>query len=282
MQNKHAYVSQREVPFLPGTVLISRTDTRGIITYCNDVFEQISGYTRAELIGKSHNIVRHPDMPPQAFKWLWDTNKAGLPWRGMVKNRCKNGDHYWVRATVAPIIENNQVIGYVSVRQCPTRTQIAEAEAFYQELNKTGAEVIGKVVADEVRKLAERTANSTKDITITISEINTISGQAVTSMQGAVSEVGVGIDLIRKNGEGLKEIMSAALNVADRVGHIASASKEQSIASQEVAKNLASITSLVEHNSQSSESARTAGKALTSSADELRKAGYPLTKCALA
>ena len=144
MQNKHAYVSQRGVPFPPGTVLISKTDTRGIITYCNDVFEQISGYTRAELIGKSHNIVRHPDMPPQAFKWLWDTNKAGLPWRGMVKNRCKNGDHYWVRATVAPIIENNQVIGYVSVRQCPTRTQIAEAEAFYRELNRTGAEVIGK------------------------------------------------------------------------------------------------------------------------------------------
>jgi len=144
MQNRDANVTQREVPFPAGTVLVSKTDIKGIITYCNDAFVAISGYSREDLIGKNHNIVRHPDMPPQAFKWLWDTLKSERPWRGMVKNRCKNGDHYWVRATVAPVIENDKIIGYVSVRKPPTRAQVAEAEKYYAELNRTGAQVVSK------------------------------------------------------------------------------------------------------------------------------------------
>jgi aerotaxis receptor len=137
-------VSQKEVSFPAGAVLVSKTDTKGIITYANDAFVEISGYAREELIGKSHNIVRHPDMPPQAFKWLWDTLKSERPWRGLVKNRCKNGDHYWVKANIAPIIENSLIIGYVSVRRLPTREQVAEAEAFYRELDRTGAQVVSK------------------------------------------------------------------------------------------------------------------------------------------
>lgn len=142
MQNKHAPVTQKEVSFSDRTVLITKTDTRGVITYANDAFVEISGYARDELIGKSHNIVRHPDMPPQAFKWLWDTLKSERPWRGMVKNRCKNGDHYWVRATVSPVIEGGKIIGYVSVRKAPARSQIAEAESFYRELNQSGRQVV--------------------------------------------------------------------------------------------------------------------------------------------
>ncbi|HEX5363911.1 MAG TPA: PAS domain-containing methyl-accepting chemotaxis protein [Gallionella sp.] len=144
MQNKNAIVTKNEIPFPAGAVLVSKTDTKGVITYCNDAFEAISGFSRAELIGRSHNIVRHPDMPPQAFKWLWDTLKSERPWRGMVKNRCKNGDFYWVRATVAPIIEGGKIIGYVSVRRAPTRAQIAEAEKFYAELNQSGRQVVSK------------------------------------------------------------------------------------------------------------------------------------------
>jgi PAS domain S-box-containing protein len=144
MQNKNAFVSQKEVSFPAGSVLVSKTDTKGTITYANDAFVAISGYTREELIGTNHNIVRHPDMPPQAFKWLWDTLKLQRPWRGLVKNRCKNGDHYWVRATVAPVIEEKSVIGYVSVRRVPTREQVAAAETLYRELNRTGAEVVSK------------------------------------------------------------------------------------------------------------------------------------------
>ncbi|BBI98738.1 methyl-accepting chemotaxis protein [Ferrigenium kumadai] len=144
MQNKNAHVTQKEVPFPPGKVLISKTDIKGIITYANDAFVAISGYTREELLGKNHNIVRHPDMPPQAFKWLWNTLKAGRPWRGVVKNRSKNGDHYWVRATIAPIIENGSITGYVSVRRPPTREQVTDAEALYRKLNASGAPVMSK------------------------------------------------------------------------------------------------------------------------------------------
>lgn len=144
MQNKRAQVTQKEVFIPEGVVLITKTDTRGIITHTNDAFVAISGFTREELIGKSHNIVRHPDMPPQAFKWLWDTLKSERPWRGEVKNRCKNGDHYWVRATVSPVIEDGKIIGYVSVRKAPTRAQIAEAEGLYRELNQSGRQIVSK------------------------------------------------------------------------------------------------------------------------------------------
>ena len=144
MKNKNAFVSQKEVVLDANVVLVTKTDTKGIITYTNDAFCEIAGYTREELIGKSHNIVRHPDMPPAAFKWLWDTLKAERPWRGMVKNRCKNGDHYWVLATVATLLDDGKVVGYVSVRRAPSRAQIAEAEALYRGLNQSGAEVVSK------------------------------------------------------------------------------------------------------------------------------------------
>jgi aerotaxis receptor len=545
MQNKNAFLSQKEVSFPDGKVLISKTDAKGIITYANDEFVAISGYTREELIGKSHNIVRHPDMPPQAFKWLWDDIKAGKPWRNIVKNRCKNGDHYWVRATVSPIFEEGRITGYVSMRRAPTRSQIDEAAETYRAYSQSGAsfvsagerwkfknwslrsklqlvvqgalllvlgigqrwisarlhmdsetelELIGAqiglqiflffyigycvakyvskpldfakqeirdvlqgnfdneidistgdevgdmcreitnmqtylrmlvddiaasgrsirsisgimdkrvgqvasnalvehdhiqsiaatmeeysqsvaevasmaedsmndamamqatveennrymelsisattevaatvqsssktitelgasiqkigtiansikeiadqtnllalnaaieaarageqgrgfaVVADEVRKLAERTAASTKDIGNTISEINEISDVAVKSMQGAVAEVENGITLIRKNGKGLKEIMAAAVSVSGRVAHIASASKEQSVAGQSVANSLEKVTGLVDSNTKSVQDAKSAAESLERSADELRRAGYPLTKCAL-
>jgi methyl-accepting chemotaxis protein len=137
------------------------------------------------------------------------------------------------------------------------------------------------VVADEVRKLAERTATSTKDIAKTITEINAISDEAVASMQAAVSEVEGGITLIRKNGEGLKQIMSATMNVSERVDHIASASREQSAAGESVTQSLERITELVDSNTLSAQDAKTATEELAKSADELSKAGYPLTKCAI-
>jgi len=127
-------VTQKEQPFPHGRYLVSRTDLKGIITYANDTFVDISGFTRDELIGKNHNIIRHPDMPPQAFEQLWATVKMGRPWRGIVKNRCKNGDHYWVDACVVPVRENGRVTGYMSVRSEPSRRQVQEAEALYNRL----------------------------------------------------------------------------------------------------------------------------------------------------
>ena len=140
---KNLPVTQKEVPFPTGRYIVSKTDLKGILTYVNDTFVELSGFSREELLGKNHNIVRHPDMPPQAFADLWATIKAGLPWRGIVKNRCKNGDHYWVDALVVPVRQNDATIGYMSVRTAPSRAQVSAAEALYAQLNASGAALPG-------------------------------------------------------------------------------------------------------------------------------------------
>ncbi|MFC3609725.1 methyl-accepting chemotaxis protein [Stutzerimonas tarimensis] len=114
--------------------LISATDTHGNILYCNDEFERISGYSRDELLGSPHNLVRHPDMPEAVFALMWRYLKAGKSWMGIVKNRTKNGDHYWVNAYVTPIMENGRVSGYESVRVKPSAEQVARAEALYARI----------------------------------------------------------------------------------------------------------------------------------------------------
>ena len=123
----------------PGSALISRTDLKGIITYVDQNFIDICGYSEDELMRKNHNIVRHPDMPPAAFQNLWDTIKAGQPWNGIVKNRAKNGDFYWVEANVAPVTRNGQIVEYISVRKEPSPEQISAAENLYRQLNSGSA-----------------------------------------------------------------------------------------------------------------------------------------------
>ena len=125
-------VTNVEREFRDGETIVSKTDLKGVITYVNPYFCEMSGYTEQESIGQPHNYIRHPDMPPEAFADLWDTLKKGKPWSGMVKNRCKNGDYYWVEANVAPIREGGQTTGYLSVRSKPTRTQIEAADAAYR------------------------------------------------------------------------------------------------------------------------------------------------------
>ncbi len=125
-------VSGREYPFPIGKTLISYTDLKGMILRANDAFVQLSGFTKEELIGKSHNVVRHPDMPVEAFRDLWATLKAGRPWSGLVKNRRKDGDHYWVRAYVSPLADGS---GYVSVRVAASRQEIDSAVRLYAEMN---------------------------------------------------------------------------------------------------------------------------------------------------
>ncbi|WP_305073319.1 methyl-accepting chemotaxis protein [Propionivibrio sp.] len=115
--------------------IYSRTDLKGQITEANDAFCDVSGFSREEMLGKPHNMVRHPDMPPAAFEDMWRDLKAGLPWRGIVKNRRKDGGFYWVVANVAPVRESGQVIGYQSVRSRPTPEEIAVAEKAYARIN---------------------------------------------------------------------------------------------------------------------------------------------------
>jgi methyl-accepting chemotaxis protein len=132
-------VTDHEIVLRDDHMIVSETDLKGIITYCNHDFKEISGFSDPELIGKNHNLVRHPDMPPAAFKDLWDTVKAGRPWRGIVKNRAKNGDFYWVEAHVTPLREGERVTGYMSVRYKPSREQIRSAEELYRAINAGNA-----------------------------------------------------------------------------------------------------------------------------------------------
>lgn len=134
--------NERTLP--DGRYLVSKTDLKGIITYANDAFVDLCGFSRQELIGNNHNLVRHPDMPPSAFADLWKTIKQGLPWQGVVKNRSKNGDFYWVKAFVAPVYDGTDIVGYMSVRTKPSRNEIAAAEGLYQKIQAGSAKLASK------------------------------------------------------------------------------------------------------------------------------------------
>ncbi len=136
MARKHVQVQDSEVEFPADVQLVSTTDLRGVITYANPAFCRIAGYQVDELVGHNHNLVRHPDMPKAAFADLWDRLKEGNPWRGMVKNRCKDGRYYWVDAYVTPIYENGKISGYQSVRCKPEPQLKLVAAQAYQALLK--------------------------------------------------------------------------------------------------------------------------------------------------
>lgn len=129
-------VTSNEILLSDETLIVSKTDIKGRITYVNKDFLDISGYTEAELIGEPHNIVRHPEMPPEAFEDLWSTLKQERPWTGYVKNRAKNGDYYWVLANATPIWEGGQVAGYLSVRRKPSRDAVAAHETVYRQFKE--------------------------------------------------------------------------------------------------------------------------------------------------
>ncbi len=127
-------VSANEYVYPDGLTLVSTTDLKSRITYCNPAFIEVSGYEREELLGQPHNMIRHPDMPAEAFRDMWTTIQSGQPWSAMVKNRRKNGDYYWVVANVTPIQSDGHVSGYMSVRTKPTREQVQAAETLYARM----------------------------------------------------------------------------------------------------------------------------------------------------
>ena len=131
-------VTQKNIDYPASTRIVSTTDNKGIIRHCNADFVKIAGFSEEQLLNVNHNIIRHPDMPPAAFKDLWDTVKQGKSWMGIVKNRARNGDHYWVDAFVTPMIENGQQTGYQSVRCKPKQEHVTQAERLYGWLNKGG------------------------------------------------------------------------------------------------------------------------------------------------
>lgn len=129
-------VTQNELKVPEDQTLISVTDLKGRITYVNKAFISMSGFLEDELMGQPHNMVRHPDMPSEAFRDMWETISSGLPWSGLVKNRRKNGDFYWVRANATPMRDGDRVVGYLSVRTKPTDQEVRAADALYADMRR--------------------------------------------------------------------------------------------------------------------------------------------------
>jgi aerotaxis receptor len=139
-------VTQREHEYADDVTLMSLTDAQSHVTYANAAFVELSGFTADELIGQPHNLVRHPDMPKEAFADMWRTLQGGDAWSALVKNRRKNGDHYWVRANASPVRRGDRLVGYISVRNKPARAEVDAAESLYRAFRegKAGARAFHK------------------------------------------------------------------------------------------------------------------------------------------
>ncbi len=151
---KNLPITGKEYLLPDGVQIVSRTDLKGLITFVNPEFIETSGFTEDELIGAPHNILRHPDMPAAAFADLWEKMKAGKPWTGMVKNRRKNGDHYWVEANITPEKKDGRVTHYLSVRRKPTRQQIDAAEALYRDINAGKATLTDNSLRCRIKRMS--------------------------------------------------------------------------------------------------------------------------------
>ena len=194
-----------------GTTIVSKTDLKGVITYVNVDFIRASGFTELELLGKSHNIVRHPDMPPAAFEDLWKTIKAGKPWTGLVKNRCKNGDFYWVRANVTPLWENDRVTGYLSVRSKPSRAEIEGAGELYRRMN--AGEKIKPPLRERLNVLGKF---SIRSLGISIGVL-ALAAVAVPICL-LLAEIGAGLEFAAKERQGV-EYISTLAKLLDDIPH---------------------------------------------------------------
>jgi methyl-accepting chemotaxis protein len=148
-------VINQEILMKKGALLVTRTDLKGIITYANDEFVNISGFTRDELIGADHNIVHHPDMPAVVFEDLWMTLKELRLWQGIVKNRAKSGGYYWVEANAMPVFKNGKVHEYLSVLHTPSREKIEKTEQLYKLLNARKATIRPTGLAAMVKSIKE-------------------------------------------------------------------------------------------------------------------------------
>ncbi|SFV69579.1 Aerotaxis sensor receptor protein [hydrothermal vent metagenome] len=142
--NESEFLVETEVP--QDELIISRTDLQGKITYANETFCDISGYTEAELIGKAHSIVRHPDMPSAAFEDLWQTIQAGKQWKGIVKNLRKDKGFYWVEAIVSGVYKNGELVEYKSLRTPISYETKLEYQRLYDKMRQEHNERIRKVI----------------------------------------------------------------------------------------------------------------------------------------
>ncbi len=182
-------VTQQEYPVRDDVVIVSHTDKEGVIKYVNDDFCEYAGMTREELIGQPHNVIRHPDTPPEVFRDLWETIQSGHPWQGVVKNRRKNGDHYWVKATVAPLPDGS---GYMSIRLKASPEEIAAAQALYARLNADPSLRLerGQLRPPAPVRLLRRITLKARFWTTVVVAMLLFTGMGYTAVQTLQSEIG--------------------------------------------------------------------------------------------
>ena len=208
-------ITTREVVLPQDTLLVSQTDTGGRITFANDPFVRVSGFTREELLGAPHNLVRHPHMPQAAFRDLWTTAKSGRPWEGLVKNRAKNGDFYWVRANVTPVVEGGELKGFISIRTTPERDEVAAAEAIYaaiREGRSRGLQIKGGAI---VRTgLAARWQRVTSGIASSFAlNLGIFFAATMASLAAGMMGVGVNIRALALLGIAVMVVIATALSM---------------------------------------------------------------------
>ncbi|MDO9366215.1 MAG: methyl-accepting chemotaxis protein [Methylotenera sp.] len=196
-------VTSNEIMFDDADIIMTRTDLKGIITHANQEFIKVSGFSEAELVGHNHNIVRHPDMPAEAFNDLWRNLKAGRPWTGLVKNRTKAGDFYWVEANVAPIVERGAVTGYESVRRKPAQSQVEAAGNAYRLFKEGKAKGLmisdGKVVKNSSLNKIKRKFNAMK-----VSQ--RLAGMIGFAALVVLTQAGLGLNELSKANNSLKTV----------------------------------------------------------------------------
>ena len=231
-------VTQCEFPFPAGQTLVSTTDLKGRITYCNASFIEVSGFTREELLGQPHNLVRHPDMPEEAFRDLWSTISSGHPWTGTVKNRRKNGDHYWVLANATPLVIDGRVTGYLSVRMEMQRMRSetdnlaagnqdlsSRTESQASSLEETAAAMEQITVTLQQGSASARTATDLAHEAVQVSERSSDAVQQVNANMQSISESSRRIDEIK----GLIEDSAGKVAHGNRITESALSTMEESL-----------------------------------------------------
>ncbi|WJV53114.1 methyl-accepting chemotaxis protein [Prodigiosinella aquatilis] len=221
-------ITQQEYPLDADATLMSTTNVKSHITYANSTFIQVSGFAENELVGQPHNIVRHPDMPVEAFADMWYTLQQGDSWTGLVKNRRKNGDHYWVRANVTPVYHDNQLTGYISVRNTPHAEEITAAVHQSAE-TATQATQIAERASDTAQQgggimkkaviMMDSISSASHKIVDIIAVIDSIAFQTnILALNAAVEAARAGVQ-----GSGFAVVAAEVRNLAQ---HSASAAKE--------------------------------------------------------
>ncbi|MBR9971539.1 methyl-accepting chemotaxis protein [Magnetospirillum sulfuroxidans] len=208
-------ITDHEVEMEDGQILVSKTDCGGRITFVNQDFATMSGFSAEELIGSAHNLVRHPHMPAAAFADLWQTVKNGLPWEGLVKNRCKNGDYYWVHANVTPEVVDGQIVGFISIRGKPSRDAVVEAERLYADMR--GGRLVGSVLSEG---LLVRTGGLQRLFRFGRSLAGRVSAIVVSLLLMVAVAAGIGLLGIAASNEAIRTVYEDRVVPAAQLGEI--------------------------------------------------------------